>query len=68
VRIPYKKLTVSGLKHAVDRALRDSRLRENTGRLQEVFRRTHAARTGAELIERLINTSKPVYRQSRAEN
>lgn len=68
VRIPYKKLTVSGLKQAVDRALRDSRLRENTGRLQEVFRRTHAARTGAELIERLINTSKPVYRQSRAEN
>jgi MGT family glycosyltransferase len=67
VRIPYRKLTAARLKKAVDRALHDPEIRKKTDRLQALFRKTDAARTGAGLIERLIQTGEPVCRTSPTE-
>ena len=62
VQIPYKKLNAGRLQTAVRKVLHDSSIRENVDRLQKVFRKTDAGKTGATLLETLAHTKAPVYR------
>jgi MGT family glycosyltransferase len=61
VKLKFSKLTPERLRNAVRRILEDDEIISNTKKLQEKFLSTDAGRTGADLLEKLAETKRPVY-------
>ncbi len=61
-RIPYPKLRAKRLRVAVQKVLTDETILQCAKNLQSVYLKTNAAVTGADLLEKLAATGRPVLR------
>jgi MGT family glycosyltransferase len=62
VRVDVRRSDAGEIRRAIERALHDAALREGARRIAADLARCDAPRVGADLIERLVETGRPVLR------